>query len=131
MKTSIAVGNRRLLKLAAFLRTVKPSRFNYNHWVGDDWKGDPKLSCGTSACALGWATTMPLFRRLGLYLTPGMQPRLGRSTAGPFAAARVLFRLRPADSYDLFLPSSDAEENATPKQVAKKIEAFVKERQKK
>jgi hypothetical protein len=60
---------RRLLKLATFLDELPENRFNYRHWVDKDtWKGKPDLSCGTTACALGWATTIPEFRNLGLRL---------------------------------------------------------------
>lgn len=62
------IGNQRLLKLAALLERLPPERFNYSHWVGDDWKGKKDLSCGTTACALGWATTIPELRKLGLHL---------------------------------------------------------------
>ncbi len=59
---------KRLLKLADFLDTLPPERFRYDRWVGDSWKGMQDLSCGTTACALGWAATMPAFRKLGLRL---------------------------------------------------------------
>lgn len=49
------VSNNRLLKLAAFLDTVPPERFKYDTWAGEDWKGKPDLSCGTTACALSAA----------------------------------------------------------------------------
>lgn len=63
------LGLQRLATLAAYLReSVPDSQFDMNVWVGDDWQGDPDLSCGTSACALGWATTIPSFREAGLTL---------------------------------------------------------------
>lgn len=46
----------RLLRLAEFLEQLPPERFGFGSWVGSDWKGKPDLSCGTTACALGWAT---------------------------------------------------------------------------
>lgn len=62
----------RLLMLAQYLEEEVPEQqFDYNHWVGIDWKGDPDLSCGTKACALGWAATMPMFRELGLRIATG------------------------------------------------------------
>lgn len=61
----------RLYLLTAELRKWPENRFNFGKWVGEDWKGKPDLSCGTSACALGIATTMPVFRALGLRLTNG------------------------------------------------------------
>ena len=68
-KRQIATGNERLLKLADFLEQLPPKRFKYDEWVGEDWKGAKDLSCGTTGCALGWATTMPRFRRMGLVLS--------------------------------------------------------------
>lgn len=59
--------------LAEFLRTDprvrEEGRFDMRSWVGRDWEGDPSLSCGTAACAAGWATTIPHFRAQGLRLT--------------------------------------------------------------
>jgi len=57
-----------LLELADLLDVLPDERFDYNTWVGDDWKGAEDLSCGTSACAAGWATTLPSFRARGLRL---------------------------------------------------------------
>jgi hypothetical protein len=64
----------RLLKLADFLATLPNRRFCFVSWVGDSPGpgGEvPKLGaagCGTTACAMGWATAIPAFRRLGLGL---------------------------------------------------------------
>ena len=69
MAATFQEGNARLLRLADFLMTSVPGiRFDYGSWVGSDWKGKPDLSCGTTACALGWGTTMPELRELGLRL---------------------------------------------------------------
>ena len=57
-----------LLELADFLKELPPERFDYESWVGRDWQGAPDLSCGTTACAAGWATTLPSFQKLGLQL---------------------------------------------------------------
>lgn len=59
-------SNRRLLMLASFLETLPADRFDYSVYVGHNWKGALDLSCGTSACALGWAAAMPEFNKLGL-----------------------------------------------------------------
>lgn len=138
------VGNARLLKLAKFLARLPPERFDYSRWVGADWKGKQDLSCGTSGCALGWASTMPAFRRLGLHLRPlvrGLdaewsipewgQPRVGRSK-GQYAG-RAIFG-RGADVLflpDTYIPTGDFYTpgmNAPPKSVAACIRKFVKAR---
>jgi hypothetical protein len=134
-------GDRRLLTLAALLRTLPRKRFNFNHWVGLDWKGAADLSCGTQACAFGWATTIPSFRRLGLRLVKdqgepayvqlrGMTP--SEYTDKSIQAAEVFFGLSEPEARFLFIPDktlggrySHLGEGATPKQVAKNIEGFV------
>lgn len=63
-----SIGLSRLETLAAFLEALPPGRFDYGHWVGEDWKGKPDLSCGTTACAFGWTTAIPAFREAGLHL---------------------------------------------------------------
>jgi hypothetical protein len=52
---------KRLLKLAALLDTVPRKEFDLNRWKLE-------RSCGTVACACGWAATIPAFRRAGLSL---------------------------------------------------------------
>jgi hypothetical protein len=59
-----------LTELADFLDRLPEERFDYTRWVGRDWRGSPDLSCGTTACAIGWATTLPSWRAAGLALQP-------------------------------------------------------------
>ena len=68
MAATIQEGNARLRRLAAHLFTIPGHRFDYAWWVGPDWQGKEDLSCGTTACALGWGTTMPELRELGVRL---------------------------------------------------------------
>jgi hypothetical protein len=134
-KQQVRVFKARLLKLADFLQTVKPSRFDMGSWVGEDWKGDLTLSCGTSACALGWATTIPSFRRLGLYLKrtgpdawwPGgnialRDPRTGRTTCDGEKVAAKVFGLDRYEVWDLFMG-----EQMTPRKKSQQIRKLVKE----
>ncbi len=71
-KAMVHVYRRRVFGLADLLETdYTKTRFNYKLWVDrSTWEGRSDLTCGTTACALGWATTMPSLRRLGLRLTP-------------------------------------------------------------
>lgn len=129
--TTVATGNRRLLKLAQFLKTVPAERFNMGVWVGDDWKGDPDLSCGTSACALGWATVIPEFRRLGLRLVKprgfwGGTVRLGRRRLDALRVAGEVFAIDIDGASQLFGGGG----GQTPKTKAREIEQFVEHRQK-
>lgn len=122
---------KRLLKLADFLSELPRKRFYYGRWVGDNWGGKQDLSCGTTACAFGWAATMPEFRRLGLCIAPGFLSGVVRLKDGgsSYSAAEKVFGLNPDEHDLLFLPAeSGLGERATPKQVAKHIREFVKER---
>ena len=66
------MNKHRLRTLQKFLRTkVNPDRFDMEEWAGEIKNGKP--ACGTSACALGWATTIPSFRKAGLRMTKTKQ----------------------------------------------------------
>lgn len=104
--TTLATSNRRLLKLADFLDKLPPERFDYSSWVGDDWGGRQDLSCGTTACALGWATTMPEFRRLGLRLDRRLMEvtNAKENVWDSFEAAQVTFGLDSREAHLVFSP---------------------------
>lgn len=123
-----ATSKRRLLILADFLEKLPRKRFDLSSWVGNEWEGKADLSCGTSACAMGWATTIPQFRKLGLRLSKYGLPYFGKGyyqTSGMHAAAD-LFGISDNEAYYLFMPyEEDIAANATPKQVAKHIRKFV------
>lgn len=127
---------KRLLKLASFLDKLPRKRFNFTHWAGLDWQGKPDLSCGTTACAFGWSTTIPAFRRLGLrmykhnYADDLSVPWIGmkgdhRYNAAP-RAAKAIFGLNYDEFTFLFIPTISLPENASAKDVAKNIRRFVK-----
>jgi hypothetical protein len=124
----------RLLKLAELLEKLPRKRFDFAHWAGPDWKGAADLSCGTKACALGWATTLPSIRRLGIRLE--LVPyRSGRNVTtvvcpfgGPYQAGELAFGLSAADFECLFTPWGNGLGRPTPKQVAKHIRKFVAKR---
>lgn len=140
------IYKRRLLKLADFLDTLPRTRFNYESWVGDDWKGAADLSCGTTACALGWATTIPSLRKAGLVMRRDGYPSeykgyvsLRRTLGEPegvssSTAAEEVFGLDYDEFEYLFIPGhfggefdlpDSPDEGATAKQVAKHIRRFV------
>lgn len=145
MTTPAYVYKKRLLKLAAFLEALPRKSFDYTHWAGVGFKGKLTTSCGTTACALGWAAAIPSFRRLGLRLTDpdpyGWRTVQDiRSGARHFNAAIDVFCLTMPEAEYLFTPdepnygyfsfdSSGLEDapgdSATPRQVAKHIRAFV------
>jgi len=130
------LGNARLLRLARLLRTKKVQRrFDFRFWVGGNWKGAWDLSCGTTACALGWATTDPYFRRLGLRLTRDFEvTRLGvagvdwdelDTNVELLFPATSLFGITVLEASDLFVPGYKLPAGASALQVAEHIEAFV------
>lgn len=144
---SVSVGNRRLLALAKLLMRLPAERFNFNHVVSERWGGAQDISCGTTACALGWAATMPALRRQGLRILRhqrgngvgvSLTPDLSYDMSSERYAARVLFAVTYDDFERLFVPHdgpacyrthpAQLGSKATPRDVARNIRAFVKER---
>ena len=109
----------RLLKLADFLDTVPPEKFDFDVWCNGG-RGEvggrvevPDLNvCGTTACALGWATAIPEFQKLGIKLdmcssqfpcvTTLSDSRKRDSWSNALAAARDVFGLGAEDVSELF-----------------------------
>lgn len=141
---SRALSNRRLLMLARFLEKLKKGRFYYGNWTGEDWKGNPDLSCGTSACAMGWAAAMPAFVKLGLTIgTDGVPVDTKNDAYGERAGCRV-FGLTDNEANALFVGNrlidykhksffpkvllEDTDFTDSAKKVAKRIRKFVEVR---
>lgn len=139
------IYKQRLLKLADFLDKLPPKRFNFSSWVGHSWEGKADLSCGTNACAMGWATTINEFRELGLRLIDSdSEPSfpaivknnrpayLYDSHLDPELAAKEIFGLSSKDFIYLFIPSRDARDrlrgNASAKDVSNRIREYVNNR---
>jgi len=152
---SESIYKQRLLKLADHLENnIEPERFNFSSWVGKDWKGLPDLSCGTTACAFGFATTIPEFQQLGLCL---FRNQFGDGWVGlrqdidnksiPLGnmterAANEIFGLDSKEFVLLFIPHDDLDDDdlddqednfnmtsprrsSTAKEVAQHIKNFV------
>lgn len=130
------MNKERLLKLAAFLETVPPERFDYNTWAGEDWQGKPDLSCGTTACAFGWATAIPEFAAAGLKLVKNRHGSIHVELAGmaydqetggydrSLSSAVQFFDISSMDAHYLFIPEGSMEGwEAT--RVAQHIRNFV------
>lgn len=131
------VHARRLLKLADFLDTLSEDRFDFGTWVGCGWEpGEDLVSCGTTACALGWATAIPEFQKLGLRMKrapdgwnhPGIARHRGDADRQSERASEVVFGLSPKEHDFLFQPGFALHSTATKAQVAKHIRKFVAER---
>lgn len=135
---------KRLLKLADKLKTVPDANFNMGQWFGDDTTSlgatlpDP-IMCGTAACALGWATTIPEFHRAGLGLfrsygsfVPCLFSMKGDGypvVARGLEAGQVFFGLTYEQANDLFGIEKDV--GKTAKEMAAKIRRLVKKASKK
>ena len=116
----------RLLRLAAFLETVPNRRFYMYSWFDDikaggvvcDLPPPTKTRCGTSACALGWATSIPAFRRAGLtvrmYKGDMIRPLFGRLEGED--AAKAFFGITTSEVEELFLG-----DQVTPKKKAREL----------
>jgi hypothetical protein len=116
---------RRLLRLAAFLKRLKPHQFNIYNW---------KSFCGTNACVLGWACQIPAFNKLGLTIgRPGetdacRTPRYKHFFGGE--AGEVFFGLTYKEKSSLFFAhgytKSDNPQPVTVARVVKRINKIVK-----
>lgn len=123
----------RLRRLAFYLRNdIKDEVFNLATWVGNDdvpWEGKDDLSCGTSACAMGWATTIPEFKQLGLHLerfSPSGQGFLVFGEAKHFEAAAQFMDISLKEAEYLFDPAKYPEEDDTSRlEVVERIEDFI------
>jgi hypothetical protein len=129
--TTRLVGQRRLFVLADFLDTVPEKDFDFSIWA-DTQEKHLTPGCGTAACAMGWATAIPSFRRAGLHLendkTDCMTVPVFRGERGVFAAIGMFGLTRPEARY-LFTAcgSNNLTHDATPKKVAAHIRRFAKQ----
>jgi hypothetical protein len=119
------VGNNRLLRLADYLRTVPRKEFDIRVW---------ESSCGTIACAMGHATRMPFFRRLGARTDHIYGDISIGIISGGFRVASRLFGIDDPTAVFLFSTcnvesaggvASTLSERPTPKEVARHIEKWV------
>lgn len=131
------IYKRRLLSLAVLLEKLPNNKFDYGSWVGENWKEGNTNLCGTTACAFGWATTIPALKRVGLklkkhnggYPTVVTMDGLGCNLHSAEKAAKKVFGLNVQEFEYLFVPdfvNKSLGSDATAKQVAKHIRKFVK-----
>lgn len=125
-----------LIELANYLDTVPENRFNYATWTSNDWNKDPH-TCGTTACALGWATQIPSFKKLGLRFTPygnvstSMTADGYESAGDPTEVAAGIFEITIRDAHYLFNPYTNwLGVRSSPARVADHIRRFVCENSK-
>jgi hypothetical protein len=75
-----AESRKRLMMIERKTRHVNPKKFWFGSWVASTWQGKPDLSCGTTACSIGWATTIPYLQQRGLRLIRIPANRVGWPT---------------------------------------------------
>ena len=78
----LATSIKRLRQLADLLDRVPEEKFDMSRWarhLPPDMDPSKEEECGTSACALGWATTLPFAKALGACIKPHVyfNPTLG------------------------------------------------------
>jgi len=117
-------NTKRLMKLADFLETVPRKKFDIGMWVtsrATEPEGDKPGECGFGACAMGWAVHAELFEGLSFALCdwPKYEGRIGLD------AAQTLFDIHMDTAKHFFIADEYPGRRATPKQVAKRIRAFV------
>lgn len=124
----------RLLKLADYLETVPQKSFSMRDWINE-------TECGIVACAVGHACNIPSFKRAGLMMKgtyPILTSVIDKDTNKPldgWDAVRTFFGLDDDDKKFtndadyLFESDKYANQNPTPKTVAKRIRAFALKKQ--
>ena len=103
---------RRLTKLADYMDKLKPTP---KAGFAIDAAYVSKRGCGFVACAGGWATKIPAFRKAGL-LTVHHSSDLAN-----------FFHISDDDAHDLFNVRCDMAAETTPQQWAKLCRTFIRE----
>jgi hypothetical protein len=114
----------RLIRLADHLDTVPQKDFNILFWHHED------SYCGTVACAIGHACTIPEFvyhgfrlkrdERIGVGLTPTYKQYDG------YEAVSEFLRISAADARYLFTAAGYGTADVSPKMVADRIRDYVR-----
>jgi len=117
----------RILKLCSFMEKLPRAankHFNMRAFWNDESRGhdhpvpttvaDILHSCGTTACALGWAATMPYFKKRGLRFNK-------------FGHIVGLSAVVPAESLKWGALFGGSNEDKTPKQWARRARQLVRE----
>lgn len=129
---------KRVTTLVKFMRALPRSankHFDMRKWIAHDAGGHshdfqtfirPKdlASCGTTACALGWAAAVPAFRRAGLRVEAVPMDLHCNTEISNSARARAFFDLTTLEFRIIFGGYND---DATPKKWAARVERFVKQ----
>lgn len=128
------MNKRRLLTLARFLETKVPAdKFNMGHWMmvqnGETLSCQKAGDCGTAACAIGWAATIPAFAEAGLKIRPawrfssyGVVAFAGEIE---FEAVAAFFDISEPEAEHLFYAPNYRVKTIKPQHVAARIRETV------
>lgn len=126
MKKQKLIGRQRLARLASFLYCVPREKFNMKQWATMDFD-IRNQSCGTAACAVGWAAT--IFKAEQFVLVPSVisgLPRTEYKGKQNWEAVAEFFSMKRARAIALFGIENDANLDLGPRQVAKRIKQYLK-----
>lgn len=120
MKKQKLIGRQRLEKLARRLYSVPAEKF----WMGT-WMTGELNRCGSTACAIGWAST--IFENDGLVMAKPEGERFAAYRPAfegitNWSAVEDFFVLSNPAAHRLFGPNQER----GPRQVAKRIKHFLK-----
>lgn len=94
----------RLLVLAEFLKTIPEHKFNLRTWTtADSLESCNDHTCGTTACAFGWACNIKEFKEAGLRSQRGC-PTFNGFMA--YSAGQDFFALTYTEAIRLFSPDA-------------------------
>ncbi len=121
----------KLLELARFLvEEVKSPWFDLNSWAE---KGFPEKACGTTACAVGWATVcfpqcgLKLWRSAGAHSDSlALLYELGDETFHGIYAVRTFFGISPDEAEYLFLSYTYERRSNKRTNVAKRLKEIAR-----
>lgn len=133
------IGKSRLKKLIAFMESLPKSadeHFNMSYWVqhkgnriiatenphglADGSTKGKLLGCGTVACAAGWATAIPSFKKAGFVFKPSFG-----GTLKPAIPPGVFFEVGELGDMQLF-GAHLQDRITTPKQWAKHAKQWLR-----
>ena len=119
----------RLLKVCEVLSKVPAKKFNLATWIDRDPDTCGRRTCGTVACAIGWAAQDPWFKKRGLRLNKYDEPvvhgfdNMGES---PLDDISAFFDIEVSDVHYLFLsPYYRYFDKTTKYEVIERIKKFV------
>lgn len=136
-------GFKRLYRLCDYMASLPRSavkHFNMQHFYEHQGEGHdhqlpvaPKVgdlhACGTTACALGWAMTVPSFRRAGLRIEESERFFEGESADYFVCGSEEVFGL-DEDSYEWEQLFGGDNTDKSPKAWAKRVRRLLREWQK-